>query len=125
MDRVVHFEIPVNSPMRATDFYSNVFGWKIKRFEGMNYEMVNTVEIDKKMMPKKAGAINGGIFKRKGNEKPIVVISVDNIERTLSRIKEKGLKTMHIQVIGNMGKYARFVDTEGNVVGLWENIKNG
>ena len=28
MDKVIHFEIPVDDAKRAQDFYKNIFGWK-------------------------------------------------------------------------------------------------
>ncbi len=34
MPRVVHFEINADDPERAAKFYQNVFGWKIKKWEG-------------------------------------------------------------------------------------------
>ncbi|MGZ7136310.1 MAG: VOC family protein, partial [Methanobacterium sp.] len=34
MPRVVHFEIPADDPERAIEFYKNVFGWKIDKWEG-------------------------------------------------------------------------------------------
>ncbi len=31
MPRVVHFEIAVDNPQRAIDFYTKVFGWKVEK----------------------------------------------------------------------------------------------
>ena len=42
MPSIVHFEIPVDEPQRARDFYSGLFGWKIESFPGMDYMMIDT-----------------------------------------------------------------------------------
>lgn len=43
MPRVVHFEINADQPERASKFYSTVFGWEIKKWEGpMDYWLVTT-----------------------------------------------------------------------------------
>lgn len=34
MKRVIHFEIHASDPVRAAKFYTDVFGWKIKKYEG-------------------------------------------------------------------------------------------
>jgi predicted enzyme related to lactoylglutathione lyase len=32
-NRVVHFEIPAENPQRLTNFYEELFGWKIEKAE--------------------------------------------------------------------------------------------
>ncbi|WP_244432547.1 VOC family protein [Desulfocurvibacter africanus] len=32
--RVIHFEIPARDPERANAFYSGVFGWDVRKWEG-------------------------------------------------------------------------------------------
>ncbi|HEV2494165.1 MAG TPA: VOC family protein [Terriglobia bacterium] len=34
MPRVIHFEINADQPERAAKFYTAVFGWEIKKWEG-------------------------------------------------------------------------------------------
>ena len=67
MDKVVHFEIPVDDEDRAKAFYGGVFDWAVQDNDmggGMNYVTVGTVATDEKMMPTEPGAINGGMMKR-------------------------------------------------------------
>ena len=64
MDKVVHFEIPVDDLKRAQNFYKIIFGWTIEPMPEMNYTILRTVEVDEKFMPKEKGAINGGMMKR-------------------------------------------------------------
>ncbi len=124
MDKVVHFEIPADNLERAKKFYTSLFGWKMNDIPEMKYTIVHTVDVDKNNMPKESGAINGGMFKREAKDlKPVLVISVSSIDKSLAKVKSAGGKvTMPKQEIKGMGFYARIQDTEGNVVGLFENI---
>lgn len=123
MDKVTHFEIPIKDPNSTIEFYKNIFGWKIQKWDGsMPYWMVSTVETNKNMMPKEAGAINGGFTE--DIKYPLVVISVQNIEETAGLIKSnKGKIVQEKRKVGDMGWYARFKDPDGNIIGIWQDIK--
>jgi len=123
MDSVVHFEIPADNPTRASKFYKDAFGWNIQKWEGpMPYWMLGTADSDENGMPKNPGAINGGMGKREGPLKSIVVtISVADIEKALQKVEKSGGKTVSKkQAVGDMGFAAYFKDSEGNVVGLFQ-----
>ena len=125
MDKVVHFEIPVDNLDRAKKFYQSLFGWQLTDVPGMNYTMVTTVPTNGGHIPKEPGAINGGIMKRMAkDETPIVVINVASIDDYLKKIERSGGKTViPKQQVGDMGLYARISDTEGNIIGLWQDLK--
>jgi len=123
MDSVVHFEIPADDPTRASKFYSDAFGWNIMKWEGtMPYWMLGTTDSDNNGRPKNPGAINGGMGKREGPLKSIVVtIMVADIEKALQKVEKAGGKTVEKkQAVGDMGFSAYFKDSEGNVVGLFQ-----
>lgn len=122
---IVHFEIPANNVERAKKFYEKTFGWEIKKFDmpDGDYWTVNTTEVDKKMMPKKPGAINGGLMKRKMPDQPFMnyigVESIDNMIRAITA--NGGAMLLPKQEIGmDMGWFAAFRDTEGNIMGLFQ-----
>ena len=128
MDKVNHFEIPADNLSRAKNFYNEVFGWEI-RDAGMpdgDYQMVETVATGDDYMPKEVGAINGGMMTRQAaEEKPLIVITVGDIRQRLLDIEAQGGKVvMSVVPVGDFGLYARFEDTEGNVMGLWEALKS-
>lgn len=125
MDKVVHFEIPADDLERAKGFYKEIFNWGIEDVPGMEYTMLYTTEVDGKKMAKEPGAINGGMWKReKGDEKPVLVIMVSSVDDYAKKIEEKGGKILAPKItVGDMGYYAKFSDPEGNVLGIWENIK--
>ncbi len=126
MDKVVHFEVTADDLERAKKFYENVFNWKIEKtpMPVMEYLIVHTTEVDEKMMPKTVGAINGGIMKKGfGATSPVVVINVNDINKAIEKVKKAGGKiSIDTQKVGDMGLYSRFIDTEGNVLGIWQDL---
>jgi predicted enzyme related to lactoylglutathione lyase len=125
MDKVVHFEITFEDQERAKEFYGSVFDWDLNDNDmgnGVVYTTATTVPIDDKMMPTEPGAINGG-FTGKSSEtpSPVITIGVDAIDDTLKKVEAGGGKTITPRTpIPNMGAFAYFKDSEGNVMGLYE-----
>lgn len=121
--RVVHFEVPAKDMKRAQKFYADAFGWQINEMPQMNYTMVGTTPSDQNGRPTELGAINGGMGKKGGPLKnPVITISVDNIDEALKTVQAHGGKVEQKKIaVGNMGFSAYFKDTEGNVMGLWQN----
>ena len=122
MDSVVHFEIPAEDAKRAQSFYHHAFGWNVQKFPGFEYYSIGTTESDQKGMPKSPGAINGGMGKKGGPlTNTVITIRVKEIDTALKKIVKLGGKTVQKkQPVGEMGHTAYFQDTEGNVVGLWQ-----
>ena len=128
MDKVMHFELPADNIERAKKFYKETFNWQMEDYPGMDYTILRTVEVDKKMMPKESGAINGGMFKRDPAGNPAVApsfsVTVENIDEAIKKIKNAGgLVVKDKMPVGDMGIMAYFRDTEGNVLSVWQSIK--
>ena len=123
MNSVQHFEIPADDLQRAGEFYSKVFGWSTNQFAEQTV-MVGTTKSDENGMPKNPGAINGDISLRDETFKhPVVVITVDSIDDHFSKIEANGGKKLSDKVeVPNMGHFAYFEDSEGNTIGIWENL---
>lgn len=124
MGKVVHFEIPADDVARASSFYNKVFGWKVNPVPNMDYTIFHTGPTDEKnRMLLEKGFINGGMMKRNDTVKsPVVTIDVDNIEESLKTVVANGGKLLlGKQDVGDMGYSAYVKDTEGNVIGLWQN----
>jgi len=124
MDKVVHFEIPADNTERARKFYTQTFNWEMNSIPEMKYTIIHTTEIDEKMMPKEKGAINGGMLQRQHPiTNPVITINVEDINLTIEKIKKNGGEIVHDKFqVGNMGLSAYFKDTEGNILGLWQNL---
>jgi uncharacterized protein len=124
--KVVHFEIPAKDVKRASAFYKEVFDWWTMKMPGVDYTMLGGTKVSDKGEFSESGSINGGMTKRaKPVEHPVITIGVDDIDASLKAIEKKGGKTLRRkQDIGqNMGFTAYFVDTEGNVMGLYQRGK--
>lgn len=127
MDRVGHFEVPYDDVDRASKFYSDVFGWQIMAAPGgMPYHFAITTEVDEQMIPKEAGGINGGMYKREddgASKTPVIVIEVDSCEQRVKDVESAGGSTIAGPVpVGDMGIYAQVKDSEGNIIGLWQQL---
>jgi predicted enzyme related to lactoylglutathione lyase len=120
--RVVHFEVPYDDADRAAGFYEQAFGWHLQPMPEMNYTLVTTTESSEKG-PLEAGAINGGMLQRSEVfSGPLITIEVDDIDAALEDVRRLGGSVrITRQPVGDMGFTAYFHDTEGNLVGLWEN----
>jgi predicted enzyme related to lactoylglutathione lyase len=125
-NRVVHFEIPCDDEERARGFYGAVFGWQMMPLPEMGYTLVTTGPSGDQG-PTEAGFVNGGLMKRQeGFTAPDVVIDVDDLEEALRTVEAHGGKAVVERMeVGDMGFTAYFMDTEGNLVGLWETRQPG
>lgn len=124
MDKVVHFEIPIDDPDRAKTFYSAVFGWQFADLPGMDYTLVTTVPTDEQQTPVEPGAINGGLVKRTAQVgAPVLVVNVSSVDEYLDKISTTGGSVIRPTTeIPGMGRYAYVADSEGNVIGLWQDL---
>ncbi len=129
MDKVQHFEIPADDLKRARAFYEKAFQWKTMDFPmpgGMEYVGLHTGPVDKKNMWKEKGFINGGMFKRGGSFPiigPTVAVVVVDLDESLKKIKEAGGQVLMPKMdVAGMGFYAYVKDTEGNVIGVWQDV---
>jgi len=120
--RVVHFEVPFDDGDRVRAFYQNAFGWDIMPMPEMNYTMVATGPSGDQG-PSEPGYIGGGLTER--NELfrgPVITLDVEDIDKALLKVEELGGTTVRPrQDVGGMGFTAYFTDSEGNLMGLWQN----
>ncbi len=117
MPRVVHFEIHVDDLNRASNFYKNVFGWKFDKWEGpQEYWLVTTGDASQP-------GINGGMMKRMDPAGSVYnSIDVPSVDEYMGKITAQGGQiVLPKMAIPGVGWLAYFKDTEGNVIGLWQN----
>lgn len=124
MTRLVHFEIHAENPEQAAEFYSKVFGWEIKKWDGpMPYWLITTGPSDQP-------GINGGILKRMG-AKPVegqavnafvCTIDVPSLdEYVIKATSNGGSIAMPKMPVPGMGWLAYCKDPEGNIFGMMQN----
>ena len=130
MNRITHFEIQADTPQRAIEFYSKVFGWTFQKWEGGQYEywMIMTAEKDTQEQ-----GINGGLLPRLAKVPPqecgvnafVCTIVVDDFDATQKKILAEGgtIAQPKFALIG-MAWQGYFLDTEGNTFGLHQADSN-
>lgn len=127
MSRAIHFEIHATNIDSVVKFYSQVFNWSIKKWDGpVDYWLVTTGSDDKP-------GINGAIMKRqtespKGNE-PIngyvCTMNVGSIDETIKKIESNGgTIVLAKQAIPNIGFLAYAKDPDGNIFGIMSEDTN-
>ncbi len=118
---VVHFEMPADDLERAQGFYRAAFGWDINAVPGMDYALVTTTPSGDRG-PTEPGAINGGMLtRREPVTAPLITIRVDDVDAALAEVERLGGRTVTGRAaVGDMGFTGYFADTEGNIVGLWQ-----
>ena len=125
MSRVVHFEIHADEPQRAANFYQEVFGWQIQKWDGpAEYWLVTTGK------PPEPG-IDGAILQRQGpiNGDAVIAyvctVDVASVDDTIAKITSLGgmiaLPKMPVPGVGWLA-YAK--DTEGNIFGVMQSDHN-
>ncbi len=120
MPRIVHFEIPANDPEKAAEFYKDLFGWEISKWEGpVEYWLIKTGESDEP-------GIDGAFFKPEGPMNAHVnTIEVDDIDSYIEKAEKAGGKlVVEKMAIPGIGYQAYCVDPEGVIFGLHQADKN-
>ncbi|MBW1640605.1 MULTISPECIES: VOC family protein [Microbacterium] len=115
---ITHIDIPVSDLVRATAFYSGLFGWDISEMPGFEgYPMWQAPN----------GISGGGLAPRgDGFTQPRSYVEVDSIEETIAAAKEAGGSVaMERQPITDTSAWAVIVDPDGNHIGLFEGVVNG
>jgi predicted enzyme related to lactoylglutathione lyase len=123
--RVVHFEVPFDDGDRARSFYKDAFGWQLMEMPEMGYTIVMTGPSGDSG-PTEPGFINGGMLSREqaATSGPVPVVDVESIEDSLAKIGDLGGSIVVGKTpVGDMGFAAYFTDPEGNVMGLWETVR--
>jgi predicted enzyme related to lactoylglutathione lyase len=116
MPRIVHFEINVDNPERASKFYTDTFGWKFQKWDGPSeYWMVNTG-------PDSQPGINGGMMKRPHPGATTVnTIGVASVDESIAAVTKNGGKVVLPKTaIPTIGWFAYCADTEGNQFGVMQ-----
>jgi predicted enzyme related to lactoylglutathione lyase len=111
----VHFDISAEDPERAVAFYSDVFGWRIQKWDGpQEYWLISTGEGEP--------GIDGGMSRRNdGQASTTNTIQVGSVDRYGERITNQGGKVVSPKMaIPGVGYLAFCQDTEGNTFGIME-----
>ena len=124
MPTIVHFEVPADDVERSRKFYSDLFGWKMERWpgmeSGMEYWIINTTDNEG------GKAVGGGMMKRQNPQQGITnFIDVTSVDEYSAKVQSLGGKIVAPkQAVPTMGFFAVCLDTENNTFGIWETNQN-
>ena len=116
MGRVTHFEFPVDEPDRAVKFYTDVFGWKLEKWEGPeDYWLITTGTQDEP-------GINGALTRRSELAASTVnTVDVSSVDESVEKVLAAGGKVIVPKIaVPGVGYQAYCQDTEGNVFGMMQ-----
>lgn len=115
MAKIVHFEIPVDDPDRASAFYREALGWEVSGFGDQPYWLVRAGGDDE------PGADGALIARGEIHRSPVVVAGVESLDDTLERVRRAGGEVLHgREEIPGVGWSAYVRDPEGNTIGIFE-----
>ena len=114
---VAFFEVSSPDAERAQRFYGELFGWQVAADPEMGgYGLVDTAAGET--------AIGGGIGPvEEGDSAGVrIYVRVDDLEGTLQRAEQLGGTRLvpPTDLPAGYGRFAMFVDPDGNAVGLWD-----
>ncbi len=112
---VVHFEFWSEDTESLSEFYSNVFDWKIRKLPEIEYHLIDA---------ENEHGIGGGMMTPQKGPWPgdmTFYIDVDDLDKFRKKIIAAGGKVVveEIEVPG-VGAFALFEDPDGRVIGLWK-----
>jgi predicted enzyme related to lactoylglutathione lyase len=115
--KICYLEIPANRADDSADFYSSIFGWKVRARGDGNLAFDDS------------GCVSGTWVKeqdRTPDERTRVYIMVDDVATALQQIEAAGgrMLTPRTEIGPNMGVFAAFADPVGNEFGLYEERKS-
>jgi len=111
---IVHIEIPAMDPLKAKEFYSKVFGWKV--YEKLGFMLFETA-------PPSVGGNFTKVNKIEGDSITFY-IAVDDIDRKLEEIIKAGGRVIKKKKkIAKVGWQATFTDVFGNTLLLFTPLK--
>jgi|ERR1051325_8911788 predicted enzyme related to lactoylglutathione lyase len=112
---VVHFEIGCRDSAKTTDFYSQMFDWKMQPYGPAS--MIDTGVTG--VGPSINGHINS--LGHEPHNYVTIYIQVDDLAAYLKKAESLGGKTLVPPTpVPSMGSFAWFADPEGNAIGLWK-----
>lgn len=116
MGRLVHFEILVEDPQKAVDFYKSVFDWEIATWgDGEpSYWLISTG-------PDDVPGINGAIMGTSFPQKVINTIDVESLDEMIVKVESAGGKKVHgPNKVPGVGMHAYCEDSQGNLFGMMQ-----
>ena len=113
MTRPVHFEIHGKDPLKASEFYSEVFGWKVSKWGDQDYWLYETGE--------GPGIDGASAPSHEHGQKVVLTIEAADLDQTVERARQAvGTVLLARAPIPGVGWLAQILDPYGVLVGIME-----
>jgi hypothetical protein len=123
MSNISYFEVPADDVKRAKRFYTEVLGWDFMRTQvpGIPVEYWNITT----GKSRKDTLNMGGLYQRQEPSSRVMMYAlVKDIDRAIAKVEEMGgtivIPKMTLDTVGTL---VTILDSEGNMIGLWEQEK--
>ncbi|MFA7153446.1 MAG: VOC family protein [Methanoregulaceae archaeon] len=124
MSNIAYFEVPADDLKRAKKFYTEILGWEFNPSQVPNipveYWNISTGKSAKDTLNM------GGLYQRKEQSSRILMYAVvDDIDTALQKVEKLGGKILSPKMsLDTVGNLVTVIDSEGNLIGLWEREKH-
>ena len=123
MPNISYFEVPADDVKRAKKFYTDILGWDFMptQVPGIQVEYWN-ISTGKS---RKDTLNMGGLYQRKDPSSHILMYAlVDDMDKALAQVERLGGRIFSPKMtLDTVGVLVTIIDSEGNLIGLWEREK--
>lgn len=113
MSRPVHFEIHGEDPVKAADFYREVFGWQVSRWGDQDYWLFETGE--------GPGIDGASAPKQKHGQKVVLTVETNDLAEAVERARAAGGRVLLDRApIPGVGWLAQVLDPNGVLFGIMQ-----
>jgi len=123
MSNISYFEVPADDIKRAKKFYTDILGWDFmpSRVPGIPVEYWNIAT----GKSRKDTLNMGGLYQREEpSSRALMYVVVKDIDKALAKVEGLGGKILCPRMtLDTVGTLVTIIDTEGNLIGLWEQEK--
>lgn len=109
--KICYVEIPAADPKTSSEFYSKVFGWKVRQRGDGRLAFDDGVEV--------SGAFVKG-RPTSGAPGLLIYVMVDSVSATVEKVKAAGGRIVQEVGVDAPEITARFSDPAGNILGLYQ-----
>lgn len=123
MSNISYFEVPADDVTRAKRFYVELLGWEFMRTQvpgiPVEYWNITTGESRKDTLNM------GGLYQRQEPSSRMMMYAVvRDIDTAISKVKKMGGNIVSPKMtVDTVGILVTILDSEGNMLGLWEQEK--
>ena len=123
MSNIAYFEVPADDVRRAKKFYTELLGWDFmpSRVPGIPVEYWNITT----GKSRKDTLTMGGLYQRREpSSRMLMYAVVRNLDTALANVEKLGGTIVSPKMtLDSVGTLVTIIDSEGNLIGLWEQEK--